>query len=98
MPHNEGSFRPVHVTAPEGSILNCTPPAAVGSRHVIGHFLPSVIFQALAPAMPGRLIAGGADSSWLNIVRGQLPGQRGLVHALDLPGGRHRRAARPRTA
>ena len=41
---------------------------------MIGHFLPSVIFQALAPAMPGRLIAGGADSSWLNIVRGQLPG------------------------
>jgi N-methylhydantoinase B len=74
VPHNEGSFRPVRVTAPEGSILNCRPPAAVGSRHVIGHFLPSVIFQALAPAMPGRLIAGGADSSWLNIVRGQLPG------------------------
>jgi N-methylhydantoinase B len=22
VPHNEGAFRPVHVTAPEGSILN----------------------------------------------------------------------------
>jgi N-methylhydantoinase B len=73
VPHNEGSFRPVHVTAPEGSILNCTPPVAVGARHVIGHFLPSVVFAALAPAIPGRLLAGGADSSWLNNVRGQLP-------------------------
>src|SRR5690606_13326906 len=29
VPHNEGSFRPVHVTAPRGSILNCVEPAAV---------------------------------------------------------------------
>jgi N-methylhydantoinase B len=73
VPHNEGSFRPVHVTAPPGSILNAQPPAAVGSRHVIGHFLPGVIFAALAPALPGRLLAGGADSVWLSVIRGQLP-------------------------
>nr|WP_239155272.1 hydantoinase B/oxoprolinase family protein [Amycolatopsis sp. FDAARGOS 1241] len=28
-PHNAGSFCPVHVTAPEGSVLNCLPPAPV---------------------------------------------------------------------
>ena len=61
VPHNEGSFRPVHVTAPRGSILNCVDPAAVASRHLIGHFLPGVIFGALAQAMPGRLMAGGAE-------------------------------------
>jgi N-methylhydantoinase B len=72
VPHNEGSFRPVHVTAPPGSILNALPPAAVGSRHVIGHFLPGVIFLALADALPGRLIAGGADSVWLSVIRGRL--------------------------
>jgi N-methylhydantoinase B len=71
--HNEGSFRPVRVHAPRGSILNCTEPAAVGSRHLIGHFLPGVIFAALAPAMPERLLAGGADSVWLNVFRGRLP-------------------------
>lgn len=70
VPHNEGSFRPVHVSAPPGSILNAQPPAAVGSRHVIGHFLPGVIFAALAPALPGRLLAGGADSVWLNVITG----------------------------
>jgi N-methylhydantoinase B len=73
IPHNEGSFRPVHVMAPRGSILNCTEPAAVASRHLIGHFLPSVIFGALAKAMSGRLMAGGAEPVWITIWRGGAP-------------------------
>jgi N-methylhydantoinase B len=48
VPHNAGAFSPVHVTAPLGSILNCQEPAPVASRHIIGHFLPGVIFGALA--------------------------------------------------
>jgi N-methylhydantoinase B len=71
IPHNEGSFRPVHVVAPEGSILNCTFPAPVGARHIIGHFLPSLIFGALAKAMPDRLMADGANSVWISMYRGQ---------------------------
>jgi N-methylhydantoinase B len=70
VPHNEGSFRPVHVVAPPGSILNCLEPAPVGTRHLIGHLLPGVIFGALAPALPDRLIATGADATWLTIWRG----------------------------
>jgi N-methylhydantoinase B len=70
VPHNEGSFRPVHVTAPPGSILNCREPAPVGTRHLIGHLLPGVIFGALAPALPERLMAAGADATWLTIWRG----------------------------
>lgn len=70
VPHNEGAFRPVHVTAPRGSILNCEEPAAVASRHLIGHFLPGVIFGALAQAMPGRLMAGGAEPIWISVWRG----------------------------
>jgi N-methylhydantoinase B len=71
VPHNEGSFRPVHVAAPVGSILNCREPAPVGTRHLIGHLLPGVIFGALAPALPGRLMATGADATWLTIWRGK---------------------------
>ncbi len=74
VPHNEGSFRPIHVRAPEGSILNCRPPAAVASRHLVGHFLPGAIFGALALALPGRLLAGGADPAWMSIWRGTWPG------------------------
>jgi N-methylhydantoinase B len=73
VPHNDGAFRPVRVSAPRGSILNCVPPAAVAARHLVGHFLPSAIFGALAQALPGRLLAGGADSIWLSVWRGRWP-------------------------
>jgi N-methylhydantoinase B len=64
VPNNEGSFRPVHVTAPERSILHALPPAAVGARHIIGHFLPGAVFGALAQAIPERVIAEGAANIW----------------------------------
>ncbi|AGM09271.1 hydantoinase B/oxoprolinase family protein [Amycolatopsis keratiniphila] len=66
VPHNAGSFRPVHVTAPEGSVLNCLPPAPVASRHLIGHFLPSLLMSAL----PGKAMAHSADALWMTIWRG----------------------------
>jgi N-methylhydantoinase B len=73
VPHNEGSFRPVHVSAPPGSILNALDPAPVASRQVIGHFIPSAIFAALSGALPGRLMTPGADPIWLSVWRGQNP-------------------------
>jgi N-methylhydantoinase B len=73
VPHNEGSFRPVHISAPEGSILNCREPAAVASRHLVGHFIPGLIFGALAQAIPERVLAGGADPAWMSIWRGTWP-------------------------
>lgn len=71
VPHNDGSFRPVKVIAPVGSIFNCVEPAAVASRHLIGHFIPGAIFGALAPAMPGRLMAGGSEPVWISVWRGE---------------------------
>ena len=71
VPHNDGAFRPVHVSAPPGSILNCQEPAAVASRHIIGHFLPGVVFGALAEALPDRLMAPGSDPIWISIWRGR---------------------------
>lgn len=64
VPNNEGSFRPVRVTAPPRSILNAIPPAAVGARHIIGHFLPGAVFGALAQMLPGQVIAEGAANIW----------------------------------
>jgi N-methylhydantoinase B len=73
VPHNEGSFRPVHVTAPPGSILNALDPAPVASRQAVGHFVPSAIFAALAGALPGKLMAPGADPIWMSVWRGDSP-------------------------
>ncbi|MGN6813486.1 MAG: hydantoinase B/oxoprolinase family protein [Thermomicrobiales bacterium] len=72
VPNNEGSFRPVTVTAPPGCLLNAQPPAPVAGRHVIGHFLPGIIFGALAPVIPDRIIAEGAANIW----QAQLTGRR----------------------
>ncbi len=73
VPHNEGSFRPVRVSAPPGSIVNALEPAPVASRQAVGHFVPSAIFAALSGALPGRLLAPGADPIWLSVWRGQNP-------------------------
>ena len=55
IPHNEGSTRPITVKAPEGSFLNCVFPAAVNARAFSCH---DTIFKALAPVLPGRVMAG----------------------------------------
>jgi len=81
VPHNDGAFRPVHVSAPSGSILNCREPAAVASRHLIGHFVPGVIFGALAQAMPGRLMAGGSEPVWISLWRMQMAEQDAMEAA-----------------
>ncbi len=64
VPNNEGSFRPVRVTAPPGCILNAQPPAPVAGRHIVGHFLPGIIFGALAEVIPDRVLAEGAANIW----------------------------------
>ncbi|WP_028059898.1 hydantoinase B/oxoprolinase family protein [Candidatus Solirubrobacter pratensis] len=66
VPHNDGSFTPVHVTVPEGSILNCRPPAPVASRHVVGHFVPGLVLAALTPVLE-RHPAGSADAVWISV-------------------------------
>ncbi len=73
VPNNEGSFRPVTVTAPKDSILNAQFPAAVGGRHLVGHFLPAAIFGALAEALPDRVMAPGADGLWDTQIFGHDP-------------------------
>lgn len=71
VPHNEGSFRPVHVTAPEGSIFNPRFPAAVAGRQIAGHFVPHAVMGALVDVLPDRVIAEGAAGIWLTTVRGR---------------------------
>lgn len=92
VPHNEGAFRPVHVTAPRGSILNCVEPAAVASRHLVGHFVPGLIFGALASVISDRLLAGGADPGWMSLWRGRKADQSSFLFTLFQLGGTGARA------
>ena len=85
VPHNEGSFRPVHVTAPEGSIFNPRFPAAVAGRQIAGHFVPHAVMGALADVLPDRVIAEGAAGIWLTTVRGR--GRERFVSVFFSAGG-----------
>lgn len=71
VPNNAGSFRPVEVTAPPGSVLNAAFPCAVGARHLIGHFLSQAVFGALSGAIPDRVLADGSAGLWNTQLEGR---------------------------
>ena len=64
VPNNEGNFRPITVSAPDGSILNPRYPAPVNGRSMVGHFIPSAIFGALCKAVPSLVQAASGSPSW----------------------------------
>jgi N-methylhydantoinase B len=64
---NEGSYRPIRVTAPKGSILNPNYPAPVIARHLTGHLLSCAVYQALAAVLPDKVIADSGGSPALRV-------------------------------
>ncbi|OLZ39493.1 5-oxoprolinase [Natrinema saccharevitans] len=60
IPPNHGCYEPVRVSAPEGSLLNPTAPAAVvGGNVETSQRVTDVVFTALAEAAPDRVPAQG---------------------------------------
>ena len=94
LPNNEGSMRPITVTAPEDCVLNAQPPWPTGGRHSVGHFVVPLLMGALAPALPDTV---QADAAMMNVfsVQGRhrdgeevsslffLAGGLGAMHGLD---------------
>lgn len=60
MPPNEGSFRPIKVTAPKGSIFNPIYPAAAEARFTQCNRMIDLIIRALSPVLPQRTTAGNS--------------------------------------
>ena len=54
---NHGSYLPVEVVAPEGSVLNPRSPAPVVGRNVFTHRVATVVMAALGKALPDRAMA-----------------------------------------
>jgi N-methylhydantoinase B len=72
LPNNDGCARPIRLTAPEGSVLNCKFPAAVAARLVIGHFLTEVIYRALSSVLADKVIAAsGGTPATMNVFYGK---------------------------
>jgi len=64
LPNNEGAWRSISVTAPEGSIVNPVFPASGGSRMLIGHYLPMLVFGCLGQVVPERVMAACGSPMW----------------------------------
>ncbi len=94
IPNNEGLFRPIHVTAPKGCILNCEFPFPVRARAKTTNNINQVLFGAVWPIL-GEHAQAGSGSIWPFSVRGDeegfgnfsvhiLPhGGRGAMQAMD---------------
>lgn len=87
IPNNEGAFRPIHVTAPAGSILNCRRPAPVSARHLIGHFVSQPILTALATVVPEQVIANGSAGLWNTMLNGERADETPFAYIYFSAGG-----------
>jgi N-methylhydantoinase B len=63
VPANEGLMRPIKLIAPEGTIVNALPPAAVAGGNVeTSQRIVDVLFRAMAKAAPDKIPAASSGS------------------------------------
>ncbi|WCB96339.1 Acetophenone carboxylase delta subunit [Baekduia alba] len=87
-PRTEGSYRCIEVRAPEGTILNPRHPAPVNARQLVGHCLSTTIYKALAPVLPGQVIAESGSAPTLRaVVSGPRDDDRRFTSILFINGG-----------
>jgi N-methylhydantoinase B len=82
-----GSFRSIHVRAPEGSLLNARRPAAVAAGNVeTSTRVVDVVCGALAPALPERIPAA-SHGSMNNVAMGSRAADRAWDYYETMGGG-----------
>ena len=83
LPNNEGTYRPIHMTAPEGTIINPTYPAAVFWRYAVGLMVADLLFELMADIAPDRVPASsGSMPVWQYYVSGSLDdGEPFVLHS-----------------
>ncbi len=88
VPPNGGYFRAVKIVAPEGTVVNARPPAAVAGRTDVGQRVADVVFGALAKAVPERVVAGCHSTVTVPIFSGVDPkAGRQYVYLESIGGG-----------
>jgi N-methylhydantoinase B len=88
-PTNSGCYRPVTVTAPEGTIVNAPPGApVVASNHETANIIADAVLGALAQVVPERVCAAGSGSAAVTMIAGRDPHRRSKPFAyLEAHGG-----------
>jgi N-methylhydantoinase B len=87
LPNNDGLFRPIRISAPEGSLLNPKSPAPVGGRSCTGHYVPILIFGALHSVLPKRVMAGAGSPLWIANLSGTRSDGKPFATVLFYNGG-----------
>lgn len=87
VPNNEGSFRPITVTAPEGCLLNAKKPSPLGARNVTGNLLYAPVMLALSQAIPDKVQADCGAAVWVMVLSGKKNNGKEFVEYLFLAGG-----------
>jgi N-methylhydantoinase B len=87
VPNNEGSFRPIRVWAPEGSLLNARKPSPLGARNVTGNLLHGPVMMALSQAVPDKVQADCGAAVWVMVLSGSRVDGGEFVEYLFLAGG-----------
>jgi N-methylhydantoinase B len=87
IPPNGGFHRAVRASAPEGTIVNALPPAAVGWRTQTTQRIADVIFGALAPVLLDRVPAAGNGTNAAMAFTGVHPDTGRLYCYMETIGG-----------
>ncbi len=95
VPAAAGLMRPIHVIAPEGTIVNARPPAAVAGGNVeTSQRIVDVLLRALAQAIPDRIPAAASGTMNNLTIGGIDPQHRRAVRLLRDRRRRHGRSPR----
>ena len=85
---NQGCYDPITVTAPEGSLLNPTPPAAVvGGNVETSQRVTDVVLAAFSEALPGTVPAQGQGTMNNTIIGSQRADGEGFTYYETIGGG-----------
>ena len=87
IPNNDGAFRTVTVEAPRGCLVNPIYPAPVNTRALTGHFIPTLVLQAMSQVLPERVMAGTGSPLWSITQSGVDPEGNTFAHLFFFNGG-----------
>jgi N-methylhydantoinase B/oxoprolinase/acetone carboxylase alpha subunit len=82
VPNNEGIFRPIRTTAPEGSVLNARFPAAVRARSKTSFHTNTAIYGALARVIPDQVQAASGSFWSMRCLGAEDDGEPFLIYVL----------------
>ena len=87
VPNNQGVLDVIDVSAPEGTVVNCAPPAATAARAHVCQRIVDCVIGALASAIPDRAVAAANGANTTAVLSGIDPATKQRYVYLETLGG-----------